>query len=48
VAAPARGLCGFNKVFAEFFRFDRPAPLAVLNELLVDVKVEVVAYRLSP
>lgn len=38
---------GFNAVFAEYFPTDPPARSAVLNELLVDVRVEieVVAYR---
>ncbi len=38
---------GFNAVFAEYFPSDPPARSAVLNELLVDVRVEVevVAYR---
>jgi enamine deaminase RidA (YjgF/YER057c/UK114 family) len=38
---------GFNKVFGEFFPVEPPARSAVLNELLVDVRVEVevVAYR---
>ena len=38
---------GFNAVFAEDFPSDPPARSAVLNELLVDVRVEVevVAYR---
>ena len=37
---------GFNSVYSEFFPSDPPARSAVLNELLVDVKVEieVVAY----
>ena len=37
---------GFNSVYCEFFPSDPPARSAVLNELLVDVKVEieVVAY----
>ena len=37
---------GFNSVYSEFFPNDPPARSAVLNELLVDVKVEieVVAY----
>jgi 2-iminobutanoate/2-iminopropanoate deaminase len=40
---------GFNKVFGEFFPVEPPARSAVLNELLVDVRVEVevVAYRPS-
>jgi len=38
---------GFNQVFGEFFPTEPPARSAVLNELLVDVRVEVevVAYR---
>ena len=38
---------GFNAVFAEYFPTEPPARSAVLNELLVDVRVEieVVAYR---
>jgi 2-iminobutanoate/2-iminopropanoate deaminase len=38
---------GFNKVFGEYFPVDPPARSAVLNELLVDVRVEVevIAYR---
>src|SRR5215467_7753654 len=38
---------GFNKVFGEYFAREPPARSAVLNELLVDVRVEVevVAYR---
>jgi 2-iminobutanoate/2-iminopropanoate deaminase len=38
---------GFNQVFGEFFPREPPARSAVLNELLVDVRVEVevVAYR---
>jgi enamine deaminase RidA (YjgF/YER057c/UK114 family) len=41
---------GFNKVFGEFFPIEPPARSAVLNELLVDVRVEieVVAYRPLP
>ena len=37
---------GFNSVYSEFFPDDPPARSAVLNELLVNVKVEieVVAY----
>ena len=40
---------GFNQVFGEFFPTEPPARSAVLNELLVDVRVEVevVAYRPS-
>ena len=38
---------GFDAVYAEYFPEDPPARSAVLNELLVDVRieVEVVAYR---
>lgn len=38
---------GFNAVFAEYFPTEPPARSAVLNQLLVDVRVEieVVAYR---
>jgi 2-iminobutanoate/2-iminopropanoate deaminase len=38
---------GFNAVFAEYFPIEPPARSAVLNQLLVDVRVEieVVAYR---
>ena len=38
---------GFNAVYAEYFPHDPPARSAVVNDLLVDVKVEVevVAYR---
>ena len=38
---------GFNQVFGEFFPREPPARSAVLNQLLVDVRVEVevVAYR---
>lgn len=38
---------GFNAVFGEYFPVDPPARSAVLNDLLVDVRVEVevVAYR---
>jgi 2-iminobutanoate/2-iminopropanoate deaminase len=38
---------GFNTVFAEYFPTEPPARSAVLNQLLVDVRVEieVVAYR---
>jgi enamine deaminase RidA (YjgF/YER057c/UK114 family) len=38
---------GFNAVFGEYFPVDPPARSAVLNELLVDVRVEVevIAYR---
>ena len=38
---------GFNAVFSEYFPKEPPARSAVLNQLLVDVRVEieVVAYR---
>lgn len=38
---------GFNSVFGEYFPKDPPARSAVLNELLLDVRleVEVVAYK---
>ena len=38
---------GFNAVYAEYFPHDPPARSAVVNDLLVDVRVEVevVAYR---
>jgi len=38
---------GFNSVFGEYFPIDPPARSAVLNQLLVDVRVEVevVAFR---
>jgi 2-iminobutanoate/2-iminopropanoate deaminase len=38
---------GFNAVFAEYFPVDPPARSAVLNQLLLDVRVEVevVAYH---
>ena len=38
---------GFDAVYAEYFPEDPPARSAVLNELLVDVRVEVevIAYR---
>ena len=38
---------GFNEVYGTYFPTDPPARSAVLNELLVDVRVEieVVAYR---
>ena len=38
---------GFNAVYGEYFPKDPPARSAVLNELLVDVRVEVevIAYR---
>ena len=38
---------GFNKIFSTYFPEDPPARSAVVNELLVDVKVEieVIAYK---
>jgi 2-iminobutanoate/2-iminopropanoate deaminase len=38
---------GFNNVFGEYFAVEPPARSAVLNQLLVDVRVEVevIAYR---
>ena len=38
---------GFNEVFSNYFPVDPPARSAVVNELLVDVKVEieVIAYK---
>lgn len=38
---------GFNEVYGEYFPADPPARSAVLNQLLVDVRVEVevVAYK---
>jgi reactive intermediate/imine deaminase len=41
---------GFNKVFGEYFQVEPPARSAVLNQLLVDVRVEieVVAYHPLP
>ena len=38
---------GFNEIYSEYFPTDPPARSAVLNELLVDVRVEVevVAYK---
>lgn len=38
---------GFNAVYGEYFPVDPPARSAVVNELLVDVRVEVevIAYR---
>ena len=40
---------GFNAVYAEYFPDDPPARSAVVNDLLVDVRVEVevVAYKPS-
>ena len=38
---------GFNEVYSRYFQNDPPARSAVVNELLVDVKVEieVIAYK---
>ena len=38
---------GFNEVYSRYFQSDPPARSAVVNELLVDVKVEieVIAYK---
>ena len=38
---------GFNEVYSRYFKSDPPARSAVINELLVDVKVEieVIAYK---
>lgn len=38
---------GFNSVYAEYFPIDPPARSAVVNQLLVDVRVEieVIAYQ---
>ena len=38
---------GFNEVYSRYFKSDPPARSAVVNELLVDVKVEieVIAYK---
>ncbi len=38
---------GFNKIYSEYFPDDPPARSALVNELLVDVKVEieVIAYK---
>ena len=38
---------GFDSVYAEYFPVDPPARSAVLNELLVDIRVEVevIAYK---
>lgn len=38
---------GFNKVYGEYFPVDPPTRSAVLNQLLVDVRIEieVVAYK---
>ena len=39
---------GFKTVFGEFLPFEPPPRSPDLNELLVDVRVEVVAYRPLP
>ena len=39
---------GFNEVFSRYFPEDPPARSAVVNELLVDVKVEIVVIAYSP
>ena len=39
---------GFNAVFGEYFRVDPPARSAVLNELLVNVRVEVEVMAYKP
>tara|TARA_B100000029_G_C17470331_1_gene921729 strand:+ start:224 stop:619 length:396 start_codon:yes stop_codon:yes gene_type:complete len=38
---------GFNEVYSEYFKNDPPARSAVVNQLLVDVRVEieVIAYK---
>lgn len=38
---------GFNQIYGEYFRVDPPTRSAVLNQLLVDVRleIEVVAYK---
>ena len=38
---------GFNEVYSRYFKSEPPARSAVVNELLVDVKVEieVIAYK---
>ncbi len=38
---------GFNEVYSQYFKNNPPARSAVLNELLVDVKIEieVIAYK---
>ena len=38
---------GFNEVYSQYFKNNHPARSAVLNELLVDVKIEieVIAYK---
>ena len=39
---------GFNEVFSRYFPEDPPARSAVVNELLVDVKVEIEVIAYSP
>jgi enamine deaminase RidA (YjgF/YER057c/UK114 family) len=39
---------GFNQVFGEYFPIEPPARSAVLNELLVDVRVEVEVIAFQP
>lgn len=39
---------GFNEVFSKYFPEDPPARSAVVNELLVDVKVEIEVIAYSP
>jgi 2-iminobutanoate/2-iminopropanoate deaminase len=39
---------GFNAVFGEYFSIDPPARSAVLNELLVNVRVEVEVMAYKP
>ena len=39
---------GFNEVFSRYFPEDPPARSAVINELLVDVKVEIEVIAFSP
>ena len=39
---------GFNEVFSRYFPEDPPARSAVINELLVDVKVEIEVIAYSP
>ena len=39
---------GFNAVYAEFFPHDPPARSAVVNDLLVDVRVEVEVVAWKP
>ena len=39
---------GFNEVYSEYFPTDPPSRSAVLNELLVDVRVEVEVVAFKP